>query len=96
MFFINSKCNNMKISKSNNLFKDYSAIFYLQYIVVGGCDVSNLIGSDQLVAPYYLVVFEVMTPKSDFLLIGNGTITPKGSMNTANYGKNFTARCVRL
>ena len=28
-----------------------------------------------------------MTPKSDFLLTGAGTITPKGSMNTANFGK---------
>ena len=28
-----------------------------------------------------------MTPKSDFLLIGAGTITPKGFMNTANFGK---------
>ena len=28
-----------------------------------------------------------MTPKSDFLLIGVTTITPKGSMNTANFGK---------
>ena len=28
-----------------------------------------------------------MVPKSDFLLIGAGTITPKGSMNTANFGK---------
>ena len=28
-----------------------------------------------------------MTPKSDFLLIGTGTIEPEGSMNTANFGK---------
>ena len=28
-----------------------------------------------------------MTPKSDFLLIGAKTITPKGSMNTANFGE---------
>ena len=28
-----------------------------------------------------------MTPKSDFLLIGAGTITPKGFMNTENFGK---------
>ena len=28
-----------------------------------------------------------MTPKSDFLLIGAGTITPKASMNTENFGK---------
>ena len=28
-----------------------------------------------------------MTPKSDFLLIGVGTIAPKGSMNTTNFGK---------
>ena len=28
-----------------------------------------------------------MTPKSDFLLIGAGTITPKGSMNTTNFGE---------
>ena len=28
-----------------------------------------------------------MTPKTDFLLIGPGTTTPKGSMNTANFGK---------
>ena len=28
-----------------------------------------------------------MTPKSGFLLIGAGTITPKGSMNTADFGK---------
>ena len=53
----------------------------------GGSDVSNFIGSDQKVAPYHLVVFQVMTPKSDFLLIGAGAITPKGSMNTANFGK---------
>ena len=30
-----------------------------------------------------------MTPKSGFLLIGAGTITPKGSMNTANFGKTL-------
>ena len=29
-----------------------------------------------------------MTLKSDFLLIGVGTVTPKGSMNTANFGKS--------
>ena len=28
-----------------------------------------------------------MTPKSVFLLILGGTITPKGSMNIANFGK---------
>ena len=28
-----------------------------------------------------------MTPKSDFLLTGARTITPKGSRNTANFGK---------
>ena len=28
-----------------------------------------------------------MTPKIHFLLIGAGTITPKGSMNTANFAK---------
>ena len=28
-----------------------------------------------------------MTPKSDFLLIGAGAITPKGSMNTSNFAK---------
>ena len=28
-----------------------------------------------------------MTPKSDFLLIRAGTITPKGSMNKTNLGK---------
>ena len=52
-----------------------------------GSDVSNFIGSDQKVAPYHLVVFKIMTPKSDFLLIGTGPITPKGSMDTANFGK---------
>ena len=52
-----------------------------------GSDVLNFIGSDQKVAPYNLVVFKVMTPKNDFLLIGAGTITPKGFMNTANLGK---------
>ena len=30
-----------------------------------------------------------MTPKSDFLLIGAATIKPKGSMNTANFGKTL-------
>ena len=49
--------------------------------------VSNFIGSDQKVAPYLLVGFEVMTPKSDFLIVENRTITPKGSINTANLGK---------
>ena len=34
--------------------------------------------------------FLLITPKSDFLLTGAGTITPKGSMNTANFGKNFS------
>ena len=29
-----------------------------------------------------------MTLKSDFSLTGAGTITPKGSMNTANFGKS--------
>ena len=52
-----------------------------------GFDVSNFTGSDQKVAPYQLVFFEVMTPKSDFLIIGVGTIAPKGSMNTANFRK---------
>ena len=52
-----------------------------------GSDVSNFTESDQKVAPYQLVVFEVMTPKSHFLLIGIGTIAPKGSMNTVNFGK---------
>ena len=51
-----------------------------------GSNVSIFIGSDQKVAPYQLV-FQVMTPKSDFLLIGAGTITPKGSMNTTNFGE---------
>ena len=36
-----------------------------------GSDVSNFIESDQKVAPYHLVVFYVMTPKSGFLLIGD-------------------------
>ena len=39
-----------------------------------------------MVAPYQLV-FQVMASKSDFLLIGTWTITPKESMNTANFGK---------
>ena len=39
------------------------------------------------VASYQLVVSEVMTPKSDFLLIETGAIAPKGSMDTANFGK---------
>ena len=52
-------------------------------------DVSNFIGSDQKVAPYQLVGFQVMTPKSYFLLIGAGTITPKGSMNTVNFEKTL-------
>ena len=52
-----------------------------------GSDVSNFLGSDQKVAPYQLVVFWVMTPKIDYLLIETATITPKGSMNTANFGK---------
>ena len=30
-----------------------------------------------------------MTPKSDFLLIRDRAITPKGSMNTANIGKTL-------
>ena len=29
-----------------------------------------------------------MAPKSDFLLIGAETVTPKGSMNTAHFGKS--------
>ena len=53
-----------------------------------GSDVSNFIGSDQKVAPYQLVAVWVMTPKSYFLLIGTGTITPKGSTSTVNFGKN--------
>ena len=52
-----------------------------------GSDVSNFIGSDQKVAPYQLVVFEVITPKSESLLIGVGAIAPKGSMDTADFGK---------
>ena len=52
-----------------------------------GFDVSNFTGSDQKVASYQLVIFEVMTPKSDFLLIGVGTIAFKGSMNTVDFGK---------
>ena len=42
-----------------------------------GSDFSNFIGSDQKVAPYHLVVSQVMKPKSDFLLIEVGAITPK-------------------
>ena len=52
-----------------------------------GSDISNFMESDQKVAPYLLYVFWVTTAKSDFLLIGAGTITPKGSINTANFGK---------
>ena len=52
-----------------------------------GSDVSNIIKSDQMVAPYHLFVFYVMTPKIDFFLIEAGTITPNGSMNTANFEK---------
>ena len=33
-----------------------------------------------------LLLFKVMTPKSDFLLIGDETVTPKGSMNRLNFG----------
>ena len=78
----------------------HTKIFRITYS--RGSNVPNVIGSDQKVAPYHLVVFEVMTPKSDFLLIGAGTTTPKVSMNTANFGKtslfvekiwkNFTIR----
>ena len=50
-------------------------------------DISNFIGSDQKVAPHQLVVFYLMTPKSDFWVIGAETITPKGSMNKANLEK---------
>ena len=52
-----------------------------------GSDVSNFIGTDQKVAPYHLVLYWVMTPKIDFLLIGAETITPKGFMNIENVGK---------
>ena len=41
-----------------------------------GSDISNFIRSDLKVAPY--LVFQVITPKSDFLLIGAETTTPKG------------------
>ena len=34
--------------------------------------VSNLIVSDQKVAPYHMIAFKLTTPKSDFLLIGTG------------------------
>ena len=40
-----------------------------------------------MVAPYHLVFFQVMTPKSDFLLIGDGTMAPQRSINTANFGQ---------
>ena len=60
--------------------------FYSKYISRRS-DVSNFKWSDQKIAPYHLVAFWVMTPKSDFLLIGAGTITPKVSMNTVNFGK---------
>ena len=49
--------------------------------------VSNLIESDQKVAPYHMIAFKLTTPKSDFLLIGAGLITQKGPMNTANFRK---------
>ena len=52
-----------------------------------GSDIWNFIESDQEVASYQLVVSWVIAPKSDFLLIEAGTITPKGSMNTANMEK---------
>ena len=44
-------------------------------------------GSDQKVAQSRLIVFQVMTPKSDFLLIRTWTVAPKRSMNTANFAK---------
>ena len=52
-----------------------------------GVDVSNFIGIELKITPYHLVVFKVMTAKSDSLLIGTRTITPKGSMKTKKNGK---------
>ena len=37
--------------------------------------------------PSFPLTHQPMIPKSDFLLIGAGTMTSKGSMNTANFGK---------
>ena len=37
-----------------------------------------------------------MIPKTDFLLICAGAITPKGSINSGNFEKNFTVRWVKL
>ena len=61
--------------------------YTIKYANSRDSDVSNFIGSDQKVEPNHLAAFQVMTSKSDFLLIGVGTITLKGSMNTANSGK---------
>ena len=66
---------------------DILAFIVVQVFNSQGSDVWNFIGRDQKIAPYQLVVFEVMTPKSDFLLISVGGITPKGFMNTAKFRK---------
>ena len=58
-------------------------------IISQGSDISNVIGSDQKVAPYQLVAFKGMTSKSDSLPNGARIITPKGSMNTGNFGKTL-------
>ena len=55
--------------------------------IIRGKDVLNFIRSYQKVAPYHLAVLQIMTRKNDFLLIGAKAVTPKGSMNTANFQK---------
>ena len=69
------------------LVKNIKMWAFLVFLYSQDSDISNFIESDQKVAPYQLVVSWVMTPKNDFLLIGAGTIIPKGFMNTANFGK---------
>ena len=55
-----------------------------------GSDISNFIESDQKVAPYHLVVFKVMTPKSDFLLIRDNNT--QGFHEHIKLWKNVTVR----
>lgn len=50
---------------------------------------SNFIKSGRKFALYNLVVFQITTPKSNFLFIEAMAITYKGPMNTTNFGKTL-------
>ena len=62
-------------------------IYIYNYILVGALTFETSSEVTKRLHHINFLFFKVMTPKGDFLLIGAGTITPKRSMNMANFGK---------